>query len=72
VKQKFHTVQPSYNKLWRGRKLIIADFFSSWEMSYEIFPSLLTAIQNFTNVIKYIIETAYSIKFGVKKFYRVA
>jgi hypothetical protein len=29
VKQKFPTVQPSYNKLWRGRKLAIADLFGS-------------------------------------------
>jgi hypothetical protein len=29
VKQKFPTVQPSYNKLWRGRELTIADLFGS-------------------------------------------
>jgi hypothetical protein len=29
VKQKFPTVQPSYNKLWRGRELAIADIFDS-------------------------------------------
>jgi hypothetical protein len=29
VKQKFLTVQSSYNKLWRGRKLAIIDFFSN-------------------------------------------
>jgi hypothetical protein len=27
VKQKFPTVQPSYNKLWRGRELAIANIF---------------------------------------------
>jgi hypothetical protein len=31
VKQKFPTVQPSYNKLWRGRELAITDLFDSWE-----------------------------------------
>jgi hypothetical protein len=45
VKQKFPTVQPSYNKLWRERELTIADIFDSWERSYEMFLSLLTAIQ---------------------------
>jgi hypothetical protein len=44
VKQKFPIVQPSYNKLWRGRELAIADIFSSWEKSYEMIPSLLAAI----------------------------
>jgi hypothetical protein len=29
VKQKFLTEQPNYNKLWRGRKLVIVDFFDS-------------------------------------------
>jgi hypothetical protein len=29
VKQKFPTVQSSYNKLWRGRKLVIVDIFSN-------------------------------------------
>jgi hypothetical protein len=48
VKQKFSIVQPSYNKLWRGRELTIADIFGSWERSYEMLPSLLAAIQNFT------------------------
>jgi hypothetical protein len=57
VKQKFLTVQPSYNKLWRGRKLVIADLFCSWEMSYEMLPSLLAAIQNSTHDTKYIIKT---------------
>jgi hypothetical protein len=36
VKQKFHTVQPSYNKLWREGELTIADIFGSGERSYEI------------------------------------
>jgi hypothetical protein len=72
VKQKFPTVQPSYNKLWRGRELAIADIFGSWEMLYEMLPTLLAAIQNFTYGIKYIIETAPSTKFGVKIFDRVA
>jgi hypothetical protein len=72
IKQKFPTVQPSYNKLWRGRELAIADLFGSWEMSYEMLPSLLAAIQNFTYDTKYIIETAPSIKFGVEIFDRVA
>jgi hypothetical protein len=72
VKQKFPTVQPSYNKLWRERKLAIADIFGSWERSYEMLPSLLAAIQNSTYGTKYIIETAPSIKFGVEIFDRVA
>jgi hypothetical protein len=46
VRQKFPTIQPSYNKLWRGRELTIADLFGSWERSYEILLSLLAAIQN--------------------------
>jgi hypothetical protein len=46
VKQKFPTVQPSYNKLWRGRELAIVDIFNSWERSYEMLPSLLAAIQD--------------------------
>jgi hypothetical protein len=40
VKQKFPTVQPSYNKLWRERELSIADKFGSWERSYKILPLL--------------------------------
>jgi hypothetical protein len=44
VRQNFPTIQPSYNKLWRGRELAIADLFGSWERSYEILPSLLAAI----------------------------
>jgi hypothetical protein len=72
VRQKFPTVQPSYNKLWRGRELIIADLFGSWEKSYEILPSLLVAILNSTYDTKYIIETVPSTKFGVEIFDRVA
>jgi hypothetical protein len=72
VKQKFSIVQPSYNKLWRGRELAIADLFGSWERSYEMLPSLLAAIQNSTYGTKYIIETAPSTKFGVEIFDRVA
>jgi hypothetical protein len=53
VRQKFPTVQPSYNKLWRGRELAIADLFGSWERSYEMLPSLLAAIQN--SIIFYLI-----------------
>jgi hypothetical protein len=68
VKQNFPTVQPSYNKLWRGRELAIADIFGSWEKSYEMLSSLLAAIQNSTYGIKYIIETAPSTKFGVEIF----
>jgi hypothetical protein len=44
VKQKFPTVQPSYNKLWRKRELAIIDLFDSWKRSYEMFPSLLAVI----------------------------
>jgi hypothetical protein len=29
VKQKFPTIQPSYNKLWRRRELTITDIFDS-------------------------------------------
>jgi hypothetical protein len=29
IRQKFPTLQPSYNKLWRGRELTIADLFDS-------------------------------------------
>jgi hypothetical protein len=72
VKQKFPTVQPSYNKLWSGRELTIADLFDSWERSYEMLPTLLAAIQNFTYDTKYIIETVTSIKFGVEIFDHIA
>jgi hypothetical protein len=51
--------------------LAITDIFGSWERSYEIFLSLLVAIQNSTYGTKYIIETAPSIKFGVEIFDRV-
>jgi hypothetical protein len=72
VRQMFPKVQSSYNKLWRGRELTIADLFGSWERSYEMLPSLLAAIQNSTYDTKYIIETVSSIKFGVEIFDRVA
>jgi hypothetical protein len=72
VRQKFPTVQPSYNKLWRERELTIANLFGSWEMSYKILLSLLAAIQNSTCGTKYIIETVPSTKFGVEIFDRVA
>jgi MULE transposase domain len=62
VKQKFPTVQPSYNKLWRERELAIVDIFGSWERSYEMLPSLLAVIQNSTYGTKYIIKTAPSKK----------
>jgi hypothetical protein len=68
VKQKSLTIQPSYNKLWRGRELAIADMFGSWERSYEILPSQLPAIQNFIYGTKYIIETAPSTTNSVLKF----
>jgi MULE transposase domain len=68
VKQKFPTVQPSYNKLWRGRELAIADLFGTWERSYEMLPSLLASIQSFTYGTKYVIETSPSTKFGVEIF----
>jgi hypothetical protein len=71
VKQKFLTIQPSYNKLYRRRELIIADFFYSWERSYEMLSSLLVAIQNSTYSTKYIIETTPSAMFGVDIFDRV-
>jgi hypothetical protein len=61
-----------YNCPWRGRELTITNIFGSWDRSYEILPSLLAAIQNFTYGTKYIIETAPSIKFGVEIFDRVA
>jgi hypothetical protein len=44
VKQKFLIVQLSYNKLWRGRELAIANLLGSWERSYEMLLSLLAAI----------------------------
>jgi hypothetical protein len=72
VKQKFLTVQPSYNKLWRKRELTIVDIFGSWGRSYEMLSSLLASIQNSTYGTKYIIKTSPSIKFGVEIFDRVA
>jgi hypothetical protein len=72
VKQKFPTVQLSYNKLWREGELAIIDHFDSWKRSYEMFPSLLAVIQNFIHGTEYIIETAPSTKFSVEIFNRVA
>jgi hypothetical protein len=46
--------------------------YGSWEISYEILPSLLAGIQNSTYDTKYIIETSPSIKFGVEIFNHVA
>jgi hypothetical protein len=68
VKQKFPTIQPSYNKLWRRRELTITDIFDSWERSYEMLLPLLAAIQNSTYGTKYIIETVPSTKFGIEIF----
>jgi hypothetical protein len=53
-------------------ELIIANIFSSWERLYEMLTSLLAAIQNSIYGMKYIIETAPSIKFSVEIFDRVA
>jgi hypothetical protein len=53
-------------------ELAITDLFDSWEMSYEMLPSLLAAIQNSAHGTKYIIETTPSTKFGVEIFDRVA
>jgi hypothetical protein len=44
VKQKFSTIQQSYNKLWRGEELIIANSFGSSERSNEMLSSPLAAI----------------------------
>jgi hypothetical protein len=52
--------------------MIITDLFGSWEGSYEMLPSLLAAIQNFTYDIKYIIETPHTIKFDVENCHRLA
>lgn len=72
VKQKFPTVEPSYNKIWRGRELAIADLFGSWEKSYEMLPSLLNAMQETTLGSKYRLEHVPSDRLGVHIFTRVA
>ena len=72
VKSKFPTIEPSYNKLWRGREQAIADLFGSWEKSYELLPSLLNAIKNTTPGTKFIIEREPSDRFGVDIFNRAA
>ena len=66
------TIEPSYNKLWRGRELAIADLFGSWEKSYQHLPSLLGAIKASNSGIQYLIEHDPSTKFGVHIFNRVA
>ena len=72
VKVKFSTIEPSYNKLWRGRELAIADLFSSCEKSYEHLPSLLGAIKASNPGTEYLIEHEQSNTFGVHIFNRVA
>jgi hypothetical protein len=72
VKQRFPTVEPSYNKIWRGKELAIADLFGSWEKSYEMLPSLLAAIQSSTIGTKYTLDTEPSTREGVHIFNRVA
>jgi len=72
VKVKFGTVVPSYNKLWRGKELAIADLFGSWEKSYEVLPSLLGAIKSSNPGTQYLIEHEPSTKWGVNIFNRVA
>ena len=72
VRNQFPTVEPSYNKLWRGREVAIADLFGSWEKSYELLPSLLSAIQNTTPGTKFLIEREPSDRFGVDIFNRAA
>ena len=72
VKSKFPTIEPSYNKLWRGREQAIADLFGSWENSYELLPSLLDAIKRTTPGTKFLIEREPSDRFGVDIFNRAA
>ncbi|XP_040377304.1 uncharacterized protein LOC107303549 [Oryza brachyantha] len=45
VRQRYKTVKPHYNKLWRGRELAIAQLFGSWEESYGLVTSLLEAMK---------------------------
>jgi hypothetical protein len=72
VKQKFLTVQPNYNKLRRGRELTIVDLFDSWEISYEMLPSLLAAIQSSTYGTKIHHRDIALNKFDVENIDRVA
>jgi len=72
VRIKFPTVQPSYNKIWRGREKAIGDLFGSWEKAYELLPSLLNAIQRSNPGTKYRIQHEPSPCMGVHIFNRVA
>ncbi|XP_078152574.1 uncharacterized protein LOC144547752 [Carex rostrata] len=72
VRNIYKMVEPSYNKIWRGRELAIADLFGSWEKAYELVPSLLGAIQMSIPGTKYVIEHEPSTKMGIRIFTRVA
>jgi hypothetical protein len=72
VRNRYKMVEPSYNKIWRGRELAIADLFGSWEKAYELLPSLLGAIQMSTPGTKYVIEHEPSTEMGIRIFTRVA
>ena len=72
VRNQYKMIQPSYNKIWRGRELAIADLFGSWEKAYELLPSMLGAIQTSTPGTKYVIEHEPSTKMGIRIFTRVA
>jgi len=72
VRNEYKMVQPSYNKIWRGRELAITDLFGSWEKAYELLPSMLGAIQTSTPGTKYVIEHEPSTKMGIRIFTRVA
>jgi len=72
VKSIHSTIEPSYNKLWRGREVAIADLFGSWEKAYEMLPPLLSAIQASTLGTKFTIDSSISPQFGVHIFQRAA
>ena len=72
VKSIHSTIKPSYNKLWRGREVAIADLFGSWEKAYELLPLLLSAIQSSTPGTKFKIDSEPSDQFGVHIFQRAA
>ena len=72
VKAIHPTIEPSYNKLWRGREVAIADLFGSWEKAYELLPPLLSAIQSSTPGTKFKIDSEPSDQFGVHIFQRAA
>ncbi|TVU18456.1 hypothetical protein EJB05_34558, partial [Eragrostis curvula] len=55
VRQRYQSVKPHYNKLWRGRELAIAQPFGSWEASYAILTPLLEAIKATNPGTKYLI-----------------